>query len=280
MDSRHPEGFHIGGRRFGYRRGTVIAVMQSLLLAVRRRWLEGLLAISLGGLCIQLHFALTPSDSSATVDLESLVDTLVTRDNAPEGLNPSCPQHIREQQELVDVVFYSFDGYLHRGQLLIDRELTKDIQYVFKIARDNRFPIASVIPIAHPGFRRDGRWDDLLSMQANNTSAFNYRQTTSGEMLSDHALGRAIDINPIQNPYINGDAIQPHGAIYDPSAPGTLTVESPVVRAFLDLGWQWGGHWRQQKDYQHFAKPASVRAVDYDVDAEVHRQQANRVDCD
>jgi hypothetical protein len=219
----------------------------------------------------------SPLDKSIAVP-EPIVDSQMSVDKALTALHPDCPRHIRDRQEIVDVVYYSFDSCLHRGQVLIDRELADDIRYIFGIARSVKFPIASVIPIASSRFRKDGRWDDQLSMQANNTSAFNYRETTSGEKLSDHALGWAIDINPVQNPYINGDIIQPQGANYNPLAPGTLTAESPVVQAFLDLGWQWGGDWRHQKDYQHFAKPISVRAVDYDIDTEVHRQQANRLD--
>ena len=226
----------------------------------------------------------TPPPTSPSDDLIAnrlaIVDSDMILADALEGLPPACPQRIRERQKLLDVVYYSFDGRLHRGQIVIDRELADDIQYVFRITLSQRFPIESVIPVAHSRFRQDGRWDDQLSMRANNTSAFNYRDTTSGQMLSDHALGRAIDINPVQNPYINGDNVLPRNASYDPSAPGTLTRESVVVQAFLDLGWQWGGQWRHQKDYQHFAKPSSVPPMDYDVDAKVHRQQANRLDGD
>ena len=92
-------------------------------------------------------------------------------------------------------------------------------------------------------------------MAANNTSAFNYRTIAGTVRLSNHASGRAIDINPRQNPYIKGQVVQPPGAKYEPNAEGTLTEEHPVVRAFLKLGWAWGGHWTTTQDYQHLEKP-------------------------
>jgi hypothetical protein len=71
-----------------------------------------------------------------------------------------------------------------------------------------------------------------------------------------HALGLAIDINPRRNPYIRGERILPPGSTYDPAAPGTLTPDSPVVRAFKSMGWKWGGDWSELGllDYMHFEK--------------------------
>jgi hypothetical protein len=93
-------------------------------------------------------------------------------------------------------------------------------------------------------------------MEANNTSAFNFRfKTGSRTELSKHAGGRAIDINPVQNPYIKGELVLPKSSEYDPEAEGTLCEDHPVVRTFLKLGWEWGGNWTSRKDYQHFEKP-------------------------
>jgi len=133
--------------------------------------------------------------------------------------------------------------------------LVKDIEKVFAVALKERFPIYSAIPISDQRFRKDGRWDDELSMAANNTSAFNYREITGGGRLSNHAFGRAIDINTFLNPYIKGSIVLPHGAKYDPNVAGTFTVDHPIVRAFVELGWIWGGSWTGRPDYQHFEKP-------------------------
>ncbi len=186
----------------------------------------------------------------------TIVDSEMTGKEAFDGLNPGCPEEIRKRQKLITVTYYSFDGRIHQGQLVIDGALEKDIEIVFETALQEHFPICSVIPIADMQFRKDGCWDDDLSMEADNTSAFNYRYVTgSGSRLSKHAYGRAIDINPSQNPYIKGDTVLPEGAKYDPDVDGTLTADHPVVRAFLQLGWEWGGNWISCKDYQHFEKP-------------------------
>ncbi len=74
-------------------------------------------------------------------------------------------------------------------------------------------------------------------MKLNNTSAFNYRVITGGTSLSKHAYGRAIDINPVENPYIKGATTLPPGSVYDPNAGGTLTADHPNVLTFARLGW-------------------------------------------
>lgn len=184
-----------------------------------------------------------------------IFDSRMTEREAFNGLDPKCPDEIRKRQRLVAVKYYSIDGQVHRGQLVIDRELVKDLKRVFALALKERFPIYSVIPISDKRFRKDGRWDDELSMEANNTSAFNYREVTGGGRLSNHAYGRAIDINTFFNPYVKGDLVLPHGATYDPKVAGTFTADSTVVQEFLRLGWTWGGTWASPRDYQHFEKP-------------------------
>lgn len=183
------------------------------------------------------------------------IDSAKTNKEAFDGLDTRCPEDIRKRQKVVKVSYYSFDSKIHRGQLVIDGALENDIKTVFKVALRERFPIYSVVPISDRRFRKDGRWDDELSMEANNTSGFNYRQTTGGTQLSNHAYGRAVDINPFQNPYVKGSIVLPKSARYAPSAKGTLTAAHPVVRAFQQLGWVWGGGWDTLKDYQHFEKP-------------------------
>lgn len=200
---------------------------------------------------------LTYAESKRFVTPEvPIIDSKMTEKEAFDGLNPRCPEEIRKSQKIVTVRYYSSGNSIHQGQLLVDGELEKDIMAVFELALQQHFPIHSVIPISDKRFRKDGRWDDDLSMEANNTSAFNYRSITgSSSRLSKHAYGRAIDINPFQNPYIKGDTILPEGAEYDPNVDGTLTPGHPVVHAFLRLGWEWGGNWTSCKDYQHFEKP-------------------------
>ncbi|GBC60811.1 D-alanyl-D-alanine carboxypeptidase [Desulfonema ishimotonii] len=160
------------------------------------------------------------------------------------------PDRILKTLTLMEIRYYGFDGKVHRGQILIHRDLAPDIRKVFQVAFQEKFPFTSVIPVSHPRFE----WDDHRSMAANNTSAFNYRNVTGKKRLSRHAFGLAIDINPRLNPYIRGREVLPPDARYQPGRAGTLTPDSPVVQTFLQLGWTWGGHWKTLKDYQHFQK--------------------------
>jgi len=183
-----------------------------------------------------------------------VIDSSITLKEALEDLNPSCPKAIKNNQTLLDVVYYSTDGLIHKGQIVIDRRLVDDIVEVFKIAFDKKFPFARVIPISQ------FNWDDADSMSQNNTSSFNYRAVTNGKKLSNHAHGFAIDVNPLLNPYKKGEIILPAGAVYDPGSPGTLTGEHIIVKTFIDLGWDWGGNWKDLKDYQHFEKVIKANA--------------------
>ncbi|MDD5109388.1 MAG: M15 family metallopeptidase [Candidatus Omnitrophica bacterium] len=181
-----------------------------------------------------------------------IIDSNIT---LSEALRKYAPPEFKEKQGLVEVLYYSFDGKIHQGQLVIDKRLIKDIREVFRIALANKFPITSVIPISSSRFLKNGKWnDDDQSMLANNTSAFNYRKVTGGKSLSRHAYGFAVDINPAQNPYIKGGIVLPPNAVYDIRKPGTLSRDSVVVKSFIRLGWTWGGNWKSLKDYQHFEK--------------------------
>jgi hypothetical protein len=132
------------------------------------------------------------------------------------------------------------------------------VNELFEAIFADGFPIATAIPIADLQFE----WDDDRSMAANNTSGFNYRPMTGSGIdgspgasrLSPHALGRAIDINPLLNPYIKGGVIKPEGAAYDPTRSGTITADSFIVKFLKERGWTWGGDWMSLKDYQHFEK--------------------------
>lgn len=173
----------------------------------------------------------------------------------PEALRKDAPFELKSKQRLVEVLYYSFDGKIHKGQIVIDSRLVQDVKEVFRVALESRFPIGSAIPISHDKFYKDGKWnEDDISMLSNNSSGFNYRKVTGGKKLSLHAYGYALDINPQQNPYIKGDIVLPSGAVYDPQIPGTLAPDCPVVKTFLSLGWKWGGDWKSLKDYMHFEK--------------------------
>jgi peptidoglycan L-alanyl-D-glutamate endopeptidase CwlK len=198
------------------------------------------------------------AEPRGTLD-DPIIDSAMTEAEAFAGLDPQCPDTVRHRQTLVIVRYYSFDKRVHTGQVVVDKDLVGDIKDVFGLILKSQFPIKTAIPISHPRFRRNGAWDDELSMEANNTSAFNYRVIAGTTRLSNHAYGRAIDINPLLNPYIKDMRTSPKGAKYDPAVEGTLTTKHAVVQRFLKLGWSWGGDWDNRKDYQHFEKPSASR---------------------
>ncbi len=160
-------------------------------------------------------------------------------------INYKLPEQIKSSLKLLSVEYFSFDNKLHLGQILIHKDLAKDLLEIFEIIKQKRFPISKVIPISKYN------WSDELSIKDNNTSAFNYRYVKGTKALSSHALGRAIDINPKLNPQIgNGTS----DSKYNIDLQGTIAANSFLVKEFTKRGWQWGGFWKRTKDYQHFEK--------------------------
>ncbi len=175
-----------------------------------------------------------------------VIDSEIDFEEAVAGHN--IPQSVLDNLRLVNVYYYGFDDKLHKGQLVVHKDIVLDMIEIFELIRESRFPIGKVIPISKYG------WSDEKSMQDNNTSAFNYRFISGSRVISNHAAGLAIDINPALNPYIkNGDSL-PENCIYDTTKAGTILSDSELVKEFKRRGWQWGGDWKSLKDYQHFEK--------------------------
>jgi peptidoglycan L-alanyl-D-glutamate endopeptidase CwlK len=161
----------------------------------------------------------------------------------------AAPRETLESLSLIDLRYLGFDGRPHRGQIVVHRELAVEVGEIFALMEQWRFPIAGVVPIVRYG------WSDEASMAADNSSAFNYRTIAGTDRLSRHALGRAVDINPRENPAVYPDGrIAPAGAVYRPGSPGTFTDGHPAVCAFIERGWRWGGHFDDMRDYHHFEK--------------------------
>jgi len=180
-------------------------------------------------------------------DEEVIIDSEMNFADAIRGTK--APKEIIDSLSLIDVYYYSFDNKLHKGQLVVFSGYKDEIFEIFKIIRNTKFPVEKVIPIV----RYD--WSDNKSMEDNNSSSFNYRLIANTDRLSLHALGKAVDINPRQNPviYENGK-ISPNGAKYNPKIPGTFTKNSNIVIEFEKRGWRWGGKFDSFKDNHHFDK--------------------------
>ncbi|MCO5249812.1 MAG: M15 family metallopeptidase [Candidatus Kapabacteria bacterium] len=175
-------------------------------------------------------------------------DSSMSFEQSIEGTK--APKSIIDSLEIITVEYYDANGKLRSGQFVLNIAVAQDVKEAFEILKKTKFPVAKVIPIV------EFAWDDNASMKANNSSAFNYRFIAGTERLSHHATGRAIDINPIQNPVIYADGkISPRGAKYNPKVPGTFTADSDIVIFLKSRGWRWGGDWTSFKDYHHFDKP-------------------------
>jgi hypothetical protein len=164
---------------------------------------------------------------------------------------PGCPVHISKLR-LIELRHRGFDGDVHRGRLVVHRRHAGEILDVMRRLYRERFPIRRIELIDRYGA------DDHRSMNADNTTAFNCRYVAGTTRWSMHAYGKAIDINPIENPYVSGDHVSPPAgrpyADRSRDAKGMIHPGDLVVDAFAAAGWEWGGAWPGgTRDYQHFS---------------------------
>ena len=152
---------------------------------------------------------------------------------------------------LVHVSFVAYDGSQQVGELVVHRDVAGRVVTAFRELFNDKFPIERMQTV--DAFASN----DDASMAANNTSAFNCRRVAGSSSWSMHAYGKAIDVNPLTNPYVSGwNVSPPQGAPYaDRSvpAPGKITAGSYAVQVFAQQGFHWGGYWSGAKDYQHFS---------------------------
>ncbi|GAA4542917.1 M15 family metallopeptidase [Mycobacterium paraffinicum] len=178
----------------------------------------------------------------------------VTAAELGESWRPGCPVE-PEQLRRVNVDHIGFDGQMHRGELIVHQDLAPEVIAIFERLHRLGYPVEKIRTVDHyPGA------DDELSMEDNNTSAFNCRRIPGTNEWSPHAYGRAIDLNPLINPclYATGYFEPRNAAAYldrSRSDPGLLHDGDPAVRAFTERGWRWGGEWTGPLDYQHFERP-------------------------
>lgn len=161
-----------------------------------------------------------------------------------------CPVPIRNLR-LVTVDHWNFGGRVRQGRLIVHKYQAQGILTVMRKLYRAHFPMRRMKLIdAYGG-------SDDRSMAANNTSAFNCRPVAGTTRWSQHAHGRAIDIDPVQNPYVSGSHVSPAGgakyADRSQRLPGIIHGGDVVVRAFAAIGWKWGGYWSGARDYQHFS---------------------------
>jgi hypothetical protein len=161
-----------------------------------------------------------------------------------------CPVTLADLRYLT-VSFRGFDGRAHTGELLVSRTVAPAVVTVFGRLFAAGYPMERMV------ITTVAERDAPPTGDGNTTGAFNCRPSTGGTSWSEHAYGRAIDVNPFQNPYVRGRLVIPElaRAYADRGRilPGVITASGPVVAAFSAVGWTWGGSWTAPKDYMHFS---------------------------
>jgi len=169
-----------------------------------------------------------------------------------------CPVPLNDLRYL-QMTYRGFDGKDHTGEMIVHKDVAKQVTQIFGELYRNKYPIRRMQLVSRYG------GSDFQSIEADNTSAFNCRPATGSKKWSRHAYGKAIDINPLENPYVSRSGHIAHKASekfrerkrknpFKAEYRAVLLPNGSVVKAFKSRGWRWGGDWRGIKDYQHFDK--------------------------
>ena len=192
------------------------------------------------------------SPAAATPPAFAASTAPVTAAELGASWHPGCPVG-PAQLRRVNLSYWGFDGAPHVGTVVVRAAVVPAIVTVFATLYGEHFPIRSMRPVSDFG------GSDDASMAADNTSAFNCRYAVAPgpPSWSVHAYGEAVDVNTVENPYLEGGTVlPPAGAPYlrrTPYRPGMAVSGGELVRAFASVGWAWGGRWSASPDYQHFS---------------------------
>lgn len=185
-----------------------------------------------------------PATDDFTVEVTEVPDDVLARST----WSPECPAP-REELRYVQLVFWGFDGRTHTGELLLRADAVDVVVAGLAHLHERRFPIEEMRIVTQADL------DAPATGDGNNTTAFVCRPTRGSTAWSEHAQGRAIDINPFHNPYVKGDVVLPELATAYADRtnvrPGMLFDAD--VEPFLRAGWGWGGHWTSLTDPMHLS---------------------------
>jgi D-alanyl-D-alanine carboxypeptidase-like protein len=213
---------------------------------VRRSLLVAAIVIAAVGVTSPVDAGTGEPFAASISRLDRATKELMTGSSWHEG----CPVGLRALR-LVRLTYIGFDGEAHHGRLVVHRRWAEGIVEVFRRLYRREFPIRRLRLVDRYGA------DDRESMRHDNTSAFNCRYVGGTSVWSQHAYGRAIDVNPVENPYVDGSHVSPpNGEPYADRSDvrsGMIFERDLVWRAFHRIGWEWGGTWSSAQDYQHFS---------------------------
>jgi len=168
-----------------------------------------------------------------------------------------CPTSINSLR-YIKLKYIGFDKKEHIGELIVHKNVANDIVYIFKELYKAKYPIRKMQLVS----KYNG--SDFASIEADNTSAFNCRPVEGTNRWSKHSYGKAIDINPLENPYVSNRGHTSHKASYrylkrvrvnnTAQQKALILPNDYIVKLFKSKGWRWGGDFKCCKDYQHFDK--------------------------
>jgi hypothetical protein len=176
----------------------------------------------------------------------------VSAADLPHSWHPGCPVGPAQLRRL-RLRYWGFDRRPHLGVLIVNARAVSPLTRVFSRLYAARFPLRRLRPIDVYG------GSDERSLAADDTAAFNCRYAVAPgpKRWSVHAYGLAIDVNPVENPYVEGSRVHPRGgqAYLDRSRyrPGMAVRGGLLLHAFATVDWKWGGRWSGSPDYQHFS---------------------------
>lgn len=211
--------------------------------------------IALGATLLVAGTPAAPVRAQTRPDYTATIERLPDRVRAwMNGVSwrPGCPVRLRDLR-LLRLRYWGFDRRAHRGRLVVHRDVAEKVVLIFRRLYQVSFPIRRMRLVDYYGA------DDRTSMEHDNTSAFNCRwRAGQPGVWSQHAYGRAIDVNPVENPYVWSGGVSPwNGAPYVDRSNrrrGMIFRDDHVWVAFKRRGWKWGGDWTSVKDYQHFSR--------------------------
>jgi poly-gamma-glutamate synthesis protein (capsule biosynthesis protein) len=193
-------------------------------------------------------------DKSSILPISSSLKQKMIKGNAyKEG----CPVGLKDLRYL-RIRHMDFSGNTVMGEMVVHHDVSEEVVEIFDALYGIGYPVKKMkLVSAYHG-------NDWQSIEAGNTSAFNCRNATGSKKWSKHSYGKAIDLNPIENPYISRSGRISHVASLkyakrkhhnDSAADKAMLVkEDKAIKIFKKYGWRWGGDWTRVKDYQHFSK--------------------------
>ena len=169
-----------------------------------------------------------------------------------------CPVSLQNLRYL-QMTHLNFEGQTSMGEMIVHKDVADEVVFMFEDLYKMNYAINKMHLVS------DYDANDWQSIENDNTSAFNCRRATGKKTWSKHSYGKAIDINPIANPYISKTGYISHKASYkykkrrhidinNLADRAMLLKNDPATKLFKSYGWKWGGDWTRVKDYQHFSK--------------------------